>query len=591
MALGRRSMAQSQESQVLRLALGDIMLGKNGIKVIDFLGSSFEQKKWFSGIYTRYYSSPEVIMKYLSTTAADMSSLDCILAELHTGHIIDKHRAEVKNKHKNAVIENQWVKDYLTEYAENFPQVSILLEANIDRCIYGQKGFEDHTFKEMWELYHQYSTFKNRPELFTDEQRETIQKAFTSVRRWLLTPLTHIISMQMKRFKKYINDKEQQQASTSLDDSLSWQGDDAELEAASQAVEGKVYNIPFSVNQPPYIDCDSVYRRGVDKSVLRLLHDCTEGNTMVKVWRQIQENHFEEYLHHKDLYTTLLMSLVEPGGIVSAMGHRFQAPPPPRELPSARLLCHAFLLAEANNVEDYRSQILSVFGTVLKMDSTKKVVKKLSGEGHGSAECFTSIGNEHSQIVSFVLTCEESTEKLEPMCRGLMERFQLANQPVPKILYVDRGCCHAQGRTAVETMFQPWVDNRMVVRLDIFHWIHRFDAAIRTESHSKYAAFKSALAGAVLAYNRADLELLVKAVSGKDPATLNSVSDQDVIRHYVSREQLKHHVRRVTLWAQETFWLIHLAVEELKGLAGLDESGVSLFKTAEAIDEVWAGQQ
>ncbi|KAK3565379.1 hypothetical protein QTP86_007112 [Hemibagrus guttatus] len=145
-------------------------------------------------------------------------------------------------------------------------------------------------------------------------------------------------------------------------------------------------------------------RRGVDKSVVRLLRDRTEGNTMVKVWRQIQENHFEEYLHRKDLYTTLLMSLVEPGGIVSAMGHRFQAPPPPRELPSARLLRHAFLLAEANNVEDYRSQILSVFGTVLKMDSTKKVVKKLSGEGQGSAEWFTSIGNEHSQIVSFVLT-------------------------------------------------------------------------------------------------------------------------------------------------------------------------------------------
>ena len=36
---------------------------------------------------------------------------------------------------------------------------------------------------------------------------------------------------------------------------------------------------------------------------------------------------------------------------------------------------------------------------------------------------------------------------------------------------------------------------------------------------------------------------------------------------------------RVTLRAQETFWLIHLAIEELKGPAGLDESGVSLFKT------------
>jgi len=113
----------------------------------------------------------------------------------------------------------------------------------------------------------------------------------------------------------------------------------------------------------------------VDKNVVRLLRDRTEGNTMVKVWRQIQEKHTEEHLYCKDLYTTLLMTLVKPGGIVSAVGHTFQAPPPPRELPSARLLRHAFLLAEADNVQDYRSQILSTFGTGLKMDSTKKVCK------------------------------------------------------------------------------------------------------------------------------------------------------------------------------------------------------------------------
>ena len=69
------------------------------------------------------------------------------------------------------------------------------------------------------------------------------------------------------------------------------------------------------------------------------------------------------------------MTFVKPGGIVSAVGHTFQAPPPPRDLPSARLLRHAFLLAEADNVQDYRRQILSTFVTVLKMDSTKKVCK------------------------------------------------------------------------------------------------------------------------------------------------------------------------------------------------------------------------
>ncbi|XP_010784354.1 uncharacterized protein [Notothenia coriiceps] len=140
-------------------------------------------------------------------------------------------------------------------------------------------------------------------------------------------------------------------------------------------------------------------------------------------------------------------------------------------------------------------------------------------------------------------------------------------------------------------MFQEWFDGGMVVRLDIFHWIHRFNAAIRTDAHSKYAMFKSALAGAVLAYNRADLELLIEAVRAKDPDTFRSVSEEDVVRLYVTRDQLQYHVRRVTLGAQETFRLIHLAIEELKGPAVLDQSGVSLFKTPGAIDEMWVGQQ
>ena len=120
-----------------------------------------------------------------------------------------------------------------------------------------------------------------------------------------------------------------------------------------------------------------IYRRGVDKNVVRLLRDRSEGNTMGKVWRQVQECHVDEYLKRKDMYTTLLLKLVEPGGIMSALGltHTFPPPPPPRPIPSPRLLRHAFLLAEASNVQDYRTQIISTFGTVLKLDSTKKVCK------------------------------------------------------------------------------------------------------------------------------------------------------------------------------------------------------------------------
>lgn len=58
---------------------------------------------------------------------------------------------------------------------------------------------------------------------------------------------------------------------------------------------------------------------------------------------------------------------------------------------------------------------------------------------------------------------------------------------------------------------------------------------------------------------------------------MQSVSE--VVCLYISREQVKQHVRRVTLIPEETFPTIHLVIEELKVPAGLDEGRVSLFKT------------
>lgn len=55
----------------------------------------------------------------------------------------------------------------------------------------------------------------------------------------------------------------------------------------------------------------------MDKQVIRLMRDRTEGNTMAKLWRQVQESHCEEYLHRKDLYTTLLSQYNKPGKITS----------------------------------------------------------------------------------------------------------------------------------------------------------------------------------------------------------------------------------------------------------------------------------
>lgn len=220
-----------------------------------------------------------------------------------------------------------------------------------------------------------------------------------------------------------------------------------------------------------------------------------------------------------------------------------------------------------------------------------QICNKLSGAGRDTAEWCTNVGNEFGQIVTCVLTCEESVEKLKPMSVGLMKRYEQAEEPTPQIMYVDRGCCRQYGATAVEQLFDRWVDAGMIVRLDAWHWMHRFDAAVRTESHTKYGLFKSALSGSLFAYNRADIDLLIQAVRAGSPNHHDTVTDDDVMKHFISNYDLKHFVRRITVGVQETFTHVNDAIEELKGDAGLDENSIPLFKSPEAIDEVWAAQQ
>jgi len=38
--------------------------------------------------------------------------------------LLDKHKVEVEDPHRKGDVGNRWVKDFLTDYAESFPQVS-----------------------------------------------------------------------------------------------------------------------------------------------------------------------------------------------------------------------------------------------------------------------------------------------------------------------------------------------------------------------------------------------------------------------------------------------------------------------------------
>jgi len=58
--------------------------------------------------------------------------------------------------------------------------------------------------RTMWDINGRYSVQKARPDDFSLSQRDSIQKAYSSVSWWLNTPVTRITILQMKRFRKFI---------------------------------------------------------------------------------------------------------------------------------------------------------------------------------------------------------------------------------------------------------------------------------------------------------------------------------------------------------------------------------------------------
>ena len=87
----------------------------------------------------------------------------------------------------------------------------------------------------------------------------------------------------------------------------------------------------------------------------------------------------------------------------------------------------------------------SVYGSILKLDSTKKICKKLQGADANTASWATNVGNERGEVLISVLTESEGVEALKPMAVGLMRRYQQAAVEPPTLLYTDKDCCSQSG--------------------------------------------------------------------------------------------------------------------------------------------------
>ncbi|KAL2084546.1 hypothetical protein ACEWY4_020064 [Coilia grayii] len=130
----------------------------------------------------------------------------------------------------------------------------------------------------------------------------------------------------------------------------------------------------------------------------------------------------------------------------------------------------------------------------------------------------------------------------------LRDSWPGTGEAYPELMYMDRGCCCVLGLTSLEQLLNEWADAGMLIRLDIFHWIHRH------------------------------------------PARYDYLTDSEFIV-IVSTYDLTHYVRRITVGAQETSVRVHSVIDALQDAAGIDENLGHRFKDAAAIDYVWQNQQ
>ncbi|XP_061077259.1 uncharacterized protein LOC133111127 [Conger conger] len=238
-------------------------------------------------------------------------------------------------------------------------------------------------------------------------------------------------------------------------------------------------------------------------------------------------------------------------------------------------------------LEDIKAALTSTYGSTLKMDSTKKITKKLSGPAKGTAQWLTSVGNEIGQVLISVLTADEGGG-IDAMTAGLVERYRRAGVAPPTLLYVDSHCCKEAGDTKLKQRFSGWPN--LIIRLDIWHFIRRLAGGVTTDAHQLYPIFMARLSACIFEWDAGDLAQLRRAK--REQLTQEGwpvLMDAEVDKH-ISKAELALHCKRRTRGTDNTISLVDMLTEELIGDKGKDSMGVPLFDTVRMM-HLWRVQK
>ncbi|KAK3720983.1 hypothetical protein QZH41_018540, partial [Actinostola sp. cb2023] len=323
-----------------------------------------------------------------------------------------------------------------------------------------------------------------------------------------------------------------------------------------------------------------------DKSIVTLLRARTFGNSPAALQNNIQELHSQQWLQKTLSYLT---DCERQRKALSALGHtqavNFEVVPSIQNFPSAKWFLAAYVRDVYSRLPDLLAQATSIYGKILKVDSTKKICKKLQGHSVGSASWVTNVGNEKGQIVQSVLTASEGTPALQKLADGLVQRYETAHQAPPLLLYTDRDCCKLQGVTKYNQLFERWPE--LIIRLDIFHYMRRLALGVTSESHPLYGMFMHRISSAIFEWDEEDYQLLCEAKKGQLIQAGVPRPTESAVRKAISKDELAKHCKRKTRGLKET-------KESIEGLllslsTATDTLGVPLFK--EEIKDIWDEQK
>ncbi|XP_063969339.1 uncharacterized protein LOC129281443 [Lytechinus pictus] len=323
-------------------------------------------------------------------------------------------------------------------------------------------------------------------------------------------------------------------------------------------------------------------RGACDKKIVVMLRDRTLGNGPFQMIRKLKEVHTDAWLAKTAFYC----SAVEEFFNASERGLIDQpnCPPPPAmpSLPTYHWLLTVYCNDVLERIDEVKASITSVFGRILKVDSSKKITRKLRGESAGTAAWATNVGNESGQVLMSVMTVGEGAS-LDEMIKGIQRRYAAAGQPRPELLYVDRGCCGADSM-----IFREWPD--MPVRLDIWHFMRRLARGCTSTKHQLYPFFLRRLSDCIFAWSADDLDQLIAAKKGELRDQCIAETSDEVILKHLERKEMARHCRRVTRGTEETTKLIGDLLASLDGEGGHNTHGFPLFDS-DRVWEIWDSQQ